>query len=188
MKTLYESILDSDFADKADKKVELVVQFHDMLNKGINKEYNAAKVKRLVNEFIKKYDILPHEDEWPELVRGFNTYFNSKYVQEPPVEYKMSAYNIPGNGVARPEYNVDLDAYWRTFYTKNGERKITKKIAGNLLIRFVCKIELDNWLERKEKYMLIVSATSDKKWVKRLTDKLNRKPESDNNGNCHFII
>ena len=50
MKTLYESILDSDIMDKADKAVELVGQFRDMLSKGMSREYSAANVKKLAND------------------------------------------------------------------------------------------------------------------------------------------
>jgi len=187
MKTLYESILDSDLLDKADRKAEFVVQFRDMLNKGVSREYNAAKVKRLANEFIKKYDILPHEDEWPEIVKWFNTYLSMKCVQGAPVEYEMSVYSQPGKGVQKAEYHITLSAYWRTFYVKGGEQKITKKTAGTTLLSFNY-LDTSTWDQPSEKYTLEVGVTSDKKWVRRLADKFNRNPEFDNNGDCHFVL
>ena len=187
MKSLYESILDDDIMDITDKKVEFVVQFRDMLSKGIGREYNAAKVKRLANEFIKKYDVLPHEDEWPEIVKWFNTYLTMKCVQEAPVEYEMNVHWQPGRGVQKAEYHIDLSAYWRTFYIKDGEQKITKKTAGTKLLSFNY-FDTSDWQGKSEEYTLEVSATSDKKWVKRLAAKFNRKPEFDNNGNCHLTL
>ena len=187
MKTLYETILDSDFMDKADKKVEFVVQFRDMLSKGVSREYNAAKVKRLANEFIKKYDVLPHEDEWSEIVKWFNTYLTMKCVQEPPIEYNMRVYSQPGKGVQMAEYHITLEAYWRTFYIKDGEQKITKKTAGTKLLSFNY-FDTSNWDQPSEKYTLEVGVTSDKKWVKRLAIKFNRNPEFDDNGKCHFVL
>lgn len=187
MKSLYESILDDEIMDKTDKKVEFVVQFRDMLSKGIGREYNAAKVKRLANEFIKKYDVLPHEDEWPEIVKWFNTYLTMKCVQEAPVEYEMNVHWQPGRGVQKAEYHIDLSAYWRTFYIKDGEQKITKKTAGTKLLSFNY-FDTSDWQGKSEEYTIEVSATSDKKWVKRLAAKFNRKPEFDNNGNCHLTL
>ena len=163
MKSLYESILDDDIMDRTDKKVEFVVLFRDMLSKGISREYNASKVKRLANEFIKKYDVLPHEDEWSEIVKWFNTYLRTKFVQEPPVEYETNVYSQLGRGFQKVEYHIELSAYWRTFYIKDGEQRVTKKAnAGTKLLSFNY-FDTSDWKGKSEKYTIEVSATSDKK-------------------------
>lgn len=190
MKTLYESILDSDFMDKADKKVEFVGLFRDMLKKGVSKEYSAAKVKKLANEFIKKYDILPHKDEWPEIVQWFNTHLNVKWVPESPIEYGMTVYREPRKTVEPdyPEYIITLSAYWRSYYVKDGERHITKKASGGTSILKFNYFDTSDWKGKSEKYTLEACAVSDTKWAKRLASEFNRKPRFDNKANFYFVI
>lgn len=193
MKTLYESILDSDIIDKADKSAEMFLSIWDPLKKGLRREYNATRVERSIKDAIEKHDLLPHDDEWSQIVKQLNDSLGTKCVEEAPIEYKLrvnSSLNNNGPRRAnRPFYSVLVDCYWRTYTKKNGE--IVKRDSKNpTVITSVMEFIYDP-LDTKPRVIkagLRAKSISDNKWVKRLSKLFNQTPEIDDKGNAVFVF
>ena len=81
-----------------------------------------------------------------------------------------------------------LNAYWRTFYIKDGERKITQTASGSTSILKFNYVIIGDWKEKSEKYSIEVCAVSDTKWAKRLARELDRKPQFDDKNHCYFAL
>ena len=187
MKTLYESILDSDIMDKADKSAEMFLSIWGPLKKGLIGEYNASRVKRNIKDAIKKHDLLPHDDEWIEIVKWFNTYLGKKCVEEAPIKYELYVTSsLSDRHANRPFYSVEVYGYWRTYYKKNGEISKPDDLKNAAVIPSIMKFKYDP-LDTKPR-IIQVGATSDTQWAKRLANKFNRKPEFDDKGNAVFVF
>lgn len=192
MKTLYESILDSDIIDKADKSAEMFLSIWDPLKKGLRREYNASRVERSIKDAIEKHDLLPHDDEWSQIVKQFNDTLGTKCVEEAPIEYKLrvnsSLNNNGSRRVNRPFYYVIVDGYWRTYHKKNGE--IIKRNGTSTVITSILEFKYDP-LDIEPRVIqagLRAKSISDNKWVKRLVNIFKRAPWIDDKGNCHFVL
>ena len=187
MKSLYESILDDelDVMDKADKSAEMFLLW-DTLNKGLNRKYNAAQVKRNIKDAIKKYDLLPHDDEWSQIVKQLNTDLGTKCVEEAPIKYELRVISSLNTRRAnRPFYSVVIECYWRTYYKKNGEliKQSSQNASG---IISIMEFSYDPLATKPR--VIQAGVTSDTKWAKRLADRFNKKPEFDDKGNCQFVL
>lgn len=183
MKTLYESILDDDIIDRADRSAEMFLSIWDPLKKGLREEYNAARVKRNVKDAIKKYDLLPHNDEWPSIVEQYNTNFGTKYVKEVPIKYELRVTSSLNSRSNRPFYSVEIGGYWRTYYEKNGE--IIKQDGLKNAAINIMEFRYDP-LDTKPR-VILVNVNSDNKWIKRLSNIFKQTPKTDNSG-CVFVF
>jgi hypothetical protein len=188
MKTLYESILDDDLLDKTDKSVGMFLSIWDSLKKGLSRKYNALRVKHNIEDAIEKNDLLPHDDEWLQIVEQFNTNLNTKCVEEAPIEYKLRVWSSLISRSNRPFYSVLVDCYWRTYTKKNGE--IIKRNGTSTVITSVMEFRYDP-LDTKPRVIkagLRAKSISDNKWVKRLSKLFNQTSEIDDKGNAVFVF
>ncbi len=186
MKTLYESILDDDIIDKADKSAEMFLSIWEPLKKGLREEYNAPRVKHNIKDAIKKYDLLPHDDEWPSIVEQYNTNFGTKCVEEAPIKYELRVTSSLNTRKAnRLFYSVVIDGYWRTQDKKNGGIINRGGLKNAVVIPCIMEFRYDP-LDIKPR-VIQVDATSDNKWIKRLSNIFKQTPKIDDSG-CVFVF
>ena len=159
------------------------------LKKGLIRKYNAIRVKHDIEDVIKTHDLLPHDDEWLQIVKQFNTNLGTKCVEEAPIEYKLRIESSLISRSNRPFYSAIVDCYWRTYTKKNGE--IVKRDSKNpTAITSVMEFRYDplNTKPRVIKVGLRAKSIDDNKWTKRLSKVFNQTPEIDDKGNAVFVF
>jgi len=166
----------------------------DALKKGLTRKYNAVRVKHDIKDVIEKYDLLPHDDEWPQIVEQFNVNLGTKCVKEAPIEYKLreisSLTNSGQRRANRPFYSVAVDGYWRTYYKKNGEIVKRDGLKNAAVITSIMEFRYDP-LDTKPRVIqagLRANTFSDNDWVKRLSKIFKQTPEIDDKGNAVFVF
>ena len=187
-----ESILDTDIIDKADKSAEMFLSIWDPLKKGLRREYNASRVERNIKDAIEKHDLLPHDDEWPQIVKQINADMGVKCVEEAPIEYKLRVNSSLSNSgprrANRPFYSVVVDGYWRTYTKKNGEIVIRNGVSTVITSILEFRYDPLGIDPRVIQAGLRANTIKDNKWIKRLTNIFKRTPWIDDKGNGVFIF